>query len=90
MLRTPVEINICISCLFVVVLSIKMKIMAKANPIKVQKYLKGIDYPAKKEELVRQAQKNGAEKEIISVLNEIKEEEFNSPAELSKAISHVE
>lgn len=64
--------------------------MAKANPIKIQKYLKGMDYPAKKDDLVKQAQKNGAEKDIINVLKEVKEEEFNSPAELSKAISHVE
>ncbi len=31
--------------------------MAKANPISVQKYLKGVDYPATTEELIQHAQK---------------------------------
>jgi hypothetical protein len=35
--------------------------MAKVNPIQLQKHLKGVDYPASKEQLVQYAQKQGAD-----------------------------
>ena len=60
--------------------------MSKVNPIELQKYLKGMDYPAEKKSLVQQAKKNGASKEIISFLDELKEESFETPAQVSKAV----
>jgi hypothetical protein len=64
--------------------------MAKANPIQIQKYLKGMDYPARKDDLVKLARKNGAEKEVISVLSGLNTDEFKSPADVSKAVAHHE
>lgn len=63
--------------------------MARSNPIQIQKYLKGIDYPASKDDLIKHAKEHGADNETISVLNEIHEDEFNSPAEVSKAVGAV-
>ncbi len=56
------------------------------NPIQVEKFLKGIDYPASKDDLVKKAEQNGADEEIRSTLQQLKEEKFGSPADVSKAI----
>lgn len=63
--------------------------MANSSPIEVQKYLKGVDYPAKKEDLLQRARGNGAKKEILSIIEGLKEDQFNSPAEVSKAIGDM-
>ncbi|MBD2194606.1 MULTISPECIES: DUF2795 domain-containing protein [Calothrix] len=65
--------------------------MAKANPISVQKYLKGIDYPATTEELIQHAQEQGADEDVLSILEELPEdEEFDSPTDLSAALGDLE
>ncbi len=64
--------------------------MAKANPVEMQKHLKGVDYPAAKKDLIKHAKKQGADKEIISLLEKLPDdEEFDSPADLNKAIGEI-
>ncbi|MBE8985995.1 DUF2795 domain-containing protein [Nostoc sp. LEGE 12450] len=64
--------------------------MAKANPVEMQKHLKGVDYPAGKKDLIKHAKKQGADKEIISLLEKLPDdEEFNSPADLNKTIGEI-
>lgn len=58
----------------------------KTAPIMVQKFLKGMDYPATKEDLIKQAKKNKAGNDIIGLLENIKTDKFNSPADVSKGI----
>lgn len=67
-----------------------MKTTQKTNPIQVQKFLKGIDYPCQKEDLIKHAKKNGADELVISTLNKIKEDEFETSADVSKAIGNIE
>lgn len=62
----------------------------KIAPIQVQKYLKGMNYPASKEELIKQAQKNQATDDVISMLGQIKTNKFNTPADVSKALGDSE
>jgi Protein of unknown function (DUF2795) len=38
------------------------------NPIELQKYLKGVEYPASRDDLVNVAQSNGAPSEIVAAL----------------------
>ncbi|MEJ6481817.1 DUF2795 domain-containing protein [Nostoc punctiforme UO1] len=65
--------------------------MAKANPVEIQKHLKGVDYPANKQDLVQHAKKQGADKGIISLLEKLPEdEEFESPTDLNKAIGGIQ
>jgi len=65
--------------------------MAKANPIQIQKHLKGIDYPASKQELVNHAQKQGADRKVLSLLEQLPDdEEFDSPTDVNKAIGEIE
>lgn len=58
----------------------------KTAPIQVQKYLKGMDYPATKNDLIEHAKKNGAEESVISMLQGMKTNKFNDPADVSKAL----
>jgi hypothetical protein len=64
--------------------------MAKVNPIQLQKHLKGVDYPASKEQLVQYAQKQGADENAISVLQQLPDEEYESPTDVSEAVGEIE
>lgn len=64
--------------------------MTKVNPIQLQKYLKGVDYPASKQDLIDRAQQEGADENILSTLEQLADEEFETPADVSKAVSAIE
>lgn len=64
--------------------------MAKVNPIQIQKFLKGMNYPASKEEVISHAKEHGADKEVLNTLNRMSDDEFETPADVSKAIGDVE
>jgi Protein of unknown function (DUF2795). len=57
-----------------------------ANPIQLQKYLSGIDYPASKQELIERAQEKGADDNVLSTLRSLPRDEFNSPNDVSEAL----
>lgn len=64
--------------------------MAKVNPIQVQKFLSGIDYPAKKQDLVDKAQQEGADQGVVDTLQQMPGDSFNSPNDVSEAIGKLE
>lgn len=64
--------------------------MAKANPVQVQKYLGGINYPVNKADLTRYAEAHGADDNVRAVLQELPNQTFNSPKDVSEAIGKVE
>ena len=64
--------------------------MAKVNPIQVQKFLKGLTYPAKKEQVVEHAREQGADENVVSVLEKLPDEQYQTPADVSRAIGRVE
>jgi hypothetical protein len=64
--------------------------MAKVNPIQVQKYLSGIDYPASKQEIVDRARSQGADQDVVQTLQQMPGDNFNSPNDVSAAIGKVE
>lgn len=57
------------------------------SPIDVQKALGGVDYPAKKDDLVSNAEGSGADDSVLDALRNIPDKEYGSPTEVSKAIS---
>lgn len=57
------------------------------NPIQVQKFLGGLDYPVSKNTIVDTAKKNGADKEVLDALGRIPDREYDAPTAISKAIS---
>ncbi|MDN7025813.1 DUF2795 domain-containing protein [Methanoculleus sp. FWC-SCC1] len=60
------------------------------SPAYVQKYLAGIDYPASRQDLINHAKKNNADQDVISVLGEMPDQQYNSAADVSKAIGQME
>ncbi|WP_308259344.1 DUF2795 domain-containing protein [Pseudonocardia sp. H11422] len=56
------------------------------NPVQVQKYLSGVDYPAGKDELVSKAEQEGADEKVMQTLRDLPGDRFDSPAEVSAAI----
>jgi hypothetical protein len=66
-----------------------MRIMADVNPIQIEKYLKGVDYPADKNELIKKAQQNGADENVRDTLNQLPNQKFDSPADVSKAVGAI-
>ncbi len=64
--------------------------MAKVNPIQVQKFLKGLDYPASKQDVLQKAEQEGADEDVRSTLEQLPDEEFQTPADVSKAIGQID
>lgn len=61
---------------------------ATHSPIGIQKALKGASYPAKKQALLDTAQANGADESTMKVLRDMPDEEYDTPAAVSKAVGH--
>ncbi|MBV8663467.1 MAG: DUF2795 domain-containing protein, partial [Hyphomicrobiales bacterium] len=48
------------------------------SPANVSHFLKGIDFPARQPDLLKQAKRNGAEPAVIDVIEALPDEEFES------------
>ena len=57
------------------------------NPIELQKHLKGVDYPASREDLVSAAESNGAPDELVRALRSAKQDSFDGPTAVQSALS---
>jgi hypothetical protein len=57
------------------------------NPIELQKYLKGVDYPASKDDLANAAESNGAPSEIVDALRNAPQDSFEGPSGVQKALA---
>jgi hypothetical protein len=57
------------------------------NPIELQKHLKGVSYPASRDELVSTAEGNGAPGDIVDALRNSGQEEFSGPDQVTKALA---
>lgn len=64
--------------------------MATVNPIQLQKHLKGMKYPASREDLVEHASNNGADDKVLKMLEQIPDEEYETPADVNHAIGELE
>jgi hypothetical protein len=64
--------------------------MAKVNPVQAQKFLRGVDYPASKGDLVKHAEQQGADENVLDVLRRIPDREYDGPNAVSKEISEVQ
>ncbi len=61
--------------------------MGLADFIKVYRFLRGIRYPATKQQLVDQARSNQADEEALSSLREMPEGEYSGPDDVSRVIA---
>jgi hypothetical protein len=57
------------------------------SSIDLQRYLRGIQYPSRKDGLIMKAQENQAPRDVIDLLENLPDWEFGSIADISKALS---
>jgi hypothetical protein len=57
------------------------------NPIQLQRFLGGVDYPATREDLVRHAESQGADREVLDTLRNLPKDRFEGPNAVSAAAS---
>jgi len=58
------------------------------SPFRVQKYLAGMRYPARKRDVLARAGTRGADAEILRALESIEDREYDSPVSLAREISY--
>jgi len=61
--------------------------MSDFNPIEVQRYLGGIDYPASKQTIIETAEDSGAGDDVLEALERLPERNYDDPTEVSSALS---
>jgi hypothetical protein len=52
----------------------------------VQKALKGVDYPASRDQLADQAERNGADRELVDTLRNMGKDSFDGPNAVMKEL----
>ncbi|WP_239075754.1 DUF2795 domain-containing protein [Planosporangium flavigriseum] len=57
--------------------------------MQLQKFLKGIDYPADKNTLLQRARENGADDNVVRTLEQLPRDRFNSPNDVSEAVGQL-
>lgn len=62
----------------------------RVSPVLMQKHLKGANYPASKDDLVRKAQDNNASDEIVQKIKQLPANSFGSPKDVMKALGQTE
>lgn len=62
----------------------------KASPAAIERYLKGIYYPARKNDLIKQAENNGAPDDVMNVLNRFEDKEYGSTVDVAKEVGNGE
>jgi len=62
----------------------------KINPLKIQHYLGGVDYPVGRQELVDKAKENEAPHDVLGVLEHIADIEYVTPAEVTREAARVQ
>lgn len=60
------------------------------SPANIAHSLKGIDFPCKKKDLVEHARKNNAEDDVMEILRQMPEQEYNTMADVMKGVGKVE
>ena len=64
--------------------------MPIANPKEVEKSLRGVDFPAKKQDLIKHAQSQGAEPQVMETLKQLPEQTFDGPTSVTRAIGEID
>lgn len=63
--------------------------MAKINPIQLQKHLKGVSYPASKQDILSKAKENGGDDNVRSVLEALPDKQYSRPTDVTSAVKDI-
>lgn len=56
------------------------------NPVRVQTFLGGLDYPVDKAQLIQRAREKGADRTVLDTLEAMPERTYASPKDVTEAI----
>jgi hypothetical protein len=56
------------------------------SPIDIQKSLRGMDYPATKDQIIEHARQHGADTEVLDALQKIPDREYEGPSGVSTEV----
>lgn len=59
------------------------------GPAQIKQYLEGVDYPCSKDDLVEHARDEGADEDVIDIIEGLPVDRFNSPSDVSEAIGGI-
>jgi hypothetical protein len=60
------------------------------SAVELHHYLQGMDYPSRKGDLIRKARENQAPRDVIDLINNLPDREFNSTVDVSRAVGEIE
>ncbi len=60
------------------------------SPANVTHNLRGVDFPARKDDLMRRARENGADGDVLEVIESMPDEEFGNMADVMKAYGEAD
>ena len=63
---------------------------AGESPINVTHHLKGISFPASKDDLVEHAKKNGAPSQVMEAIEAMPDDEYGTMADVMKGFKQAE
>ncbi|HKS44328.1 MAG TPA: DUF2795 domain-containing protein [Amycolatopsis sp.] len=63
--------------------------MSAPNPIQMQKFLSGVDYPAGRDDLVEHARKKGAPDDIVEHLRQLPDRTYDGPNAVSQEFARI-
>lgn len=64
--------------------------MPHVNPVQVQKFLGGMNYPATRDDVMDYARENGADDNIMHTLERLPSTSYETPADISQAIGNID
>ncbi|WP_026735305.1 DUF2795 domain-containing protein [Fischerella sp. PCC 9605] len=63
--------------------------MATVNPVQLQKNLNETNYPVSKKDLIKYAEEKGFDEKILRLLKQLPLQQYETPADVSKAIDNI-
>jgi len=64
--------------------------MAQVSVAEITKSLKGINFPVGKDDLIQHARDNGADEEIIEMIEEMPDDEYGSMSDVMSAFGDMQ
>ena len=61
----------------------------KASPAAIERYIKGIKFPANTKQILEQAKNNNAPEDVMKVLKKFKDHDYGSPIDVAKEVGRL-
>lgn len=63
--------------------------MTNPNPAQLDRHVAGLDFPASRDDLVRQASEQGAHEQVVNTLRKLPDTDYDGPDAVSNALSEI-